>query len=441
MLQSKLNLLALLASASLLAACGDSTTNIVEKDPIPVEDDHGHDHETGAGRLVISDKDSTMLRVYNLEDGDLVGQFSSLSNASALYASASQRFTMVVQRDSDKVEFIDGGLYQEDHGDHLHPYEEDPRLMELQLSESRPTHVTTTDEQIAIFFDGNVATSSVAKVAVLNDEQINAGSTDYPVLTYSTHMHGAAQARGDLLVSTIRDATTASTLPDQVGVYHAHSDHFDLEQEFDSRCPGLHGSAQNKDYVSFGCTDGVMLLKQNGDTFTASKVANTADFSGTLRIGTLDGHEDAAHFIGFAGAQLFSVDPVAGRMDKVDWQAATGASIIGYGFADHGEKFVLLDSTGALTILNYKGASAIGAAFELADKVQITSADLTAMPTGSQLQLAISAADDKVYVADPLSKTVSTVDLAEAKVTEKQELGFTPHKLVWVGIAATHDDH
>jgi hypothetical protein len=66
MLKSKINLLALLVSASLLAACGDSTTNIVEKEPIPVEDDHDHDHQAGAGRLVISDKDSTMLRVYNL---------------------------------------------------------------------------------------------------------------------------------------------------------------------------------------------------------------------------------------------------------------------------------------------------------------------------------------------------------------------------------------
>ena len=116
----------------------------------------------------------------------------------------------------------------------------------------------------------------------------------------------------------------------------------------------------------------------------------------------LEGYEDAAHFIGFAGATVFSVNPVAGSMDKVDWQPATGASIIGYGFADHGEKFVLLDSTGALSILNYKGEAATGAAFEFAGKVQITTADLTTMPTGSQLQLDISAADDKVYVSDPL---------------------------------------
>ena len=111
----------------------------------------------------------------------------------------------------------------------------------------------------------------------------------------------------------------------------------------------------------------------------------------------------------------------------------------GRNFSLSREKFVLLDSTGALSILNYKGEAATGAAFEFAGKVQITTADLTTMPTGSQLQLAISAADDKVYVTDPLSKTVSTVDLAEAEVTDKQELGFTPHKLVWLGIAAAHD--
>lgn len=439
MLKSKINLLALLVGSCLLTACGDSTTNIVEKDPIPVEDDHDHDHTAGAGRLVISDKDSTLLRVYSIEDRDLLEQFSSMSNASAMYASASQRFALIVQRETDQVEFIDGGLYQEDHGDHLHPYEAEPRLMSLQLNESRPTHVTTTDEQIAIFFDGHAATSTVAKVALLNDDQINTNSHDYPVLTYSTHMHGAAQARGDILVSTIRDAQAASTLPDQIGIYHGHGDHFHLEQEFDMRCPDLHGSAQNKAYVSFGCTDGVMLLKQDGDVFTASKVPNTAEITGTMRIATLQGFEDATHFIGFAGASVFSVDPVAGRMDKVDWQAAAGASIIGYGFADHGEKFVLLDSTGALSILHHKEQTAAAPAFELVGKVQVTNVDLTTMPTGSQLQLAISAADDKVYVADPLSKTVTTIDLAKAEVTDKQELGFTPHKLVWLGIPAAHD--
>ena len=46
-LKTKLSLVALLIASSMLTACGDSTTNIVEKDPIAVDDDHDDDHDHG----------------------------------------------------------------------------------------------------------------------------------------------------------------------------------------------------------------------------------------------------------------------------------------------------------------------------------------------------------------------------------------------------------
>ena len=50
MLKTKLSLAALLVSVSLLSACGDSTTNIVEKDPIADNgDNHDHDHGDNCG--------------------------------------------------------------------------------------------------------------------------------------------------------------------------------------------------------------------------------------------------------------------------------------------------------------------------------------------------------------------------------------------------------
>ena len=61
-----------------------------------------------------------------------------------------------------------------------------------------------------------------------------------------------------------------------------------------------------------------------------------------MRIGTLVGAEHAEHFVGFAGASMFAIHAEDGEMDLVDWQSSEGASVIGYGFADHGEKFVLL---------------------------------------------------------------------------------------------------
>ena len=454
MLQTKLSLVALLVASSLLSGCGDSTTNIVEKDPIAVDDDHDHDHDhdevSSVGRLVISAKDSNLVSVYELQDGSLLDTFAVADTPSALAASPAKRYALAVQRTTDRVEFIDGGLFQEDHVDHLHDYQQAPKLASFILSDSRPTHITATDSQLAVFFDGDAASSTPAAVAVITEADISTDSNGYPVLNYTLNMHGAAQARGEYLISTIRDADSATTLPDKVAVYHAHGDHFDEEQVFDELCPGLHGSAQNEDFIGFGCTDGVLLIEQDGATFTATKLANTADFSGSMRIGTLVGAEHAEHFVGFAGAKAFAIHAHDGEMELIDWQATEGAALTGYGFADHGEKFVLLDNQGYLTILNYHGhehadanaGAAEEPAFEFVAKVQLTTADVSTMPQGSRFELAISASDDKVYVTNPIEQTLLTVDIADAEVVATKQLNFMPHKLVWLGIAepaAAHD--
>ena len=131
-------------------------------------------------------------------------------------------------------------------------------------------------------------------------------------------------------------------------------------------------------------------------------------------------------------------------MELVDWQPTEGASLTGYGFADHGEKFVLLDNQGFLTILNYHGHEHEGAeepAFEFVAKVQLTTADVSTMPAGSRFELAISASDDKVYVTNPIDSTLLTVDIADAEVAATQQLDFVPHKLVWLGIAEPAEAH
>uniref|UniRef100_A0A486XTZ4 5-methyltetrahydrofolate--homocysteine methyltransferase n=1 Tax=Rheinheimera sp. BAL341 TaxID=1708203 RepID=A0A486XTZ4_9GAMM len=449
--KAKFSLVALLVASSLLSGCGDSTTNIVEKDPIAVDDDHDHDHDhehddiSTAGRLVISAKDSNLVSVYELEDGALLDTFAVADTPSALAASPAKRYALVVQRTTDRVEFIDGGLFQEDHVDHLHDYQQAPALSSFVLSDSRPTHITSNDSQTAVFFDGDVNSSTPAAVAVITDADITTDSNGYPVLNYSIHMHGAAQARGDYLFSTIRDANSATTLPDQVGLYHAHDDHFHEEMVFAETCPNLHGSAQNAHVIAFGCTDGVLVITQEGETFTASKIANTDDFTGTMRIGTLVGADHAEHLVGFAGSSMFAIHAEDGEMDLVDWQGTEGASIVGYGFADKGEKFVLLDNQGYVTILSYHGHEHDGAAeepaFEFAAKVQLTSADVSTMPSGSRFEIAISASDDKVYVTNPIDSTLLTVDIADAEVVATKQLNFMPHKLVWLGIAEAAEAH
>lgn len=300
--------------------------------------------------------------------------------------------------------------------------------MLFSTGEARPTHFTGTDKQSVIFFDGNVETATPASVGVFTETDI-ANNTAGTVLEYTTHMHGAAQGRGDYLISTVRDAATTSTLPDRVAVYHAHNGYFADESIFSETCPGLHGSAQNETQITFGCTDGVLVITQTGETFAASKIANPASFTGTTRIGTLIGDHAIEEFVGIAAGQFFAVNTGTNMITAINWADASvipAATAIAYDFADNGEFFVILDNQGKLTILNSDDWS-------LKARVQAITSNLAALPAGSKFELTL--AGHIAYVSDPIANQIKQIDLDEAEVTDTIQLDFIPNKMTWLGIA------
>ncbi len=136
--------LSAIASALLLAGCGDAETNIVELDPIEVpEDDHDdHDHDDdhdsdyeieSEGRLVVADASSNTLTVFDLDDDSVLDTFSTTHDGSSVSASADYRFAVINSRANGLTEFLDGGLWREDHVEHLHDYEEAPSLSDFTL--------------------------------------------------------------------------------------------------------------------------------------------------------------------------------------------------------------------------------------------------------------------------------------------------------------------
>lgn len=422
--------LTLLFVAALLSGCGGSDTKIVEREPIPIEDDHDHDdEEISQGRLLISTKDQAKVSVVDINEKSVLHEVAVSEAPNALYASPNHRYGFVVQRTADRVDVIDGGLWQESHGDHLHDYEQAPKQMLFNTNKSRPTHFTGTEKQSVIFFDGNGETATPASVGVFTEADIanNAAGT---VLEYSTHMHGAAQGRGEYLISTVRDATTTSTLPDRVAVYRAHNGYFVDENIFSENCPGLHGSAQNENQIAFGCTDGVLVITQTGTTFTAKKIANPASFTGTTRIGTVLGDNSVDEFIGIATGQFFAINTSTNTITPINWVDANITPVptaSSYGFADDGEFFVILDNQGKLTILNSDDWS-------LKARVQAITSNVTALPSGSKFELALTPGHH-VYVSDPIANQVKQIHLDEAEVSTTIQLDFVPNKLTWLGIA------
>ena len=416
--------------ASLLGACGGSDTTIVERDPVPIEDDHDHDHdheESSQGRLLISTKDSASVSVYDITEQKVVYELATSITASAIYASPSYRYGYVIQRLSDRVDVIDGGQWQEDHGDHPHDYTADPKVMAFHTDDSRPTHFVKSDNQTVIFFDGNAETSTPAKVGVFTEQDLAENGVG-TWLEHSNNMHGAAQVRGDYLLSSLRDP--AQTLPNQVAVYHAHNGFYTDEQILSETCPGLHGSAQNENQIAFGCTDGVLVVTQAGDTFSAHKIANPGSFTGSMRIGTLLGSHHHEDFVGIAGGQFFAINTSANTITAIDWidaDATSQPTAVGYGYADGEELFVILDNTGALTILDSHDLS-------VKARLQTLESDPALLPTDSRFELALTPGH-MAYVSDPVAKQIVQVDLDEASISGTLQLDFIPNKLAWLGIA------
>jgi hypothetical protein len=457
----KLKLIALAISSTLITACGDAETNIVEKDPIEVPDD-GHDHGDGGdhgdeytidslGRLAILAGDSNEANFFDLDDNELLDTFTLTNDSNTLSSSPDFRYAVIASRAQDYLGFIDGGLWREDHGAHLHDYEQSPEFSSYELtSGSRPTHLVKHDGKLAVFYDGDAASGTTASVEVLTDNDITNATATLPGISYDINMHGVAEPRGEHLLATIRrddaqSSSIAKVLPDQVGVYHFHDGEYELEQTLELTCPDLHGAAQNHDYVAFGCSDGVLLAHQHDDEYHAEKVINI-DAVGDLRIGSIYGHEGSETFIGVASghgggpAVIVSINPAKAEMEEFEWQLADGASAVSYSFSANGEHFLVLDSLGFLNVLEAH-AHDDHIHWELAGQVDITQEDVTTMPEGMKFSMTVAQNGQFAYVADPIAQHVVQVHLEDLEIEGELELTFPPAAITWLGITEKEHEH
>lgn len=444
------------ATTLTLTGCGGADTTINEKDPIASEEGDDHNHGGGvpngvaAGRLLVVNPTDTQADVFDLADNDLITTVALDAVPSAVHATGGFRFAALVERSADTVGFIDGGLFQEPHDDHFDTFMQMPALSNFTLTGSRPTHFVTHEGQSAVFLDGDAATGANAGVQILNDSMIERAEAPATV-TFSMSMHGVAEPRGEHLITSLRredaQSTSANTvLPDQVGVYQRQDGEYTLEQTFDVTCPDLHGAAQNENHIVFGCSDGVLLVTDNGnDTFSAQKIPNSDAVAQGLRIGSLWGHHDSAQFIGQASSrtsdtiQFFAINPVDNTMALIDWQPETDATPVSRSFAYEAEQFVILDDKGYLSVIepNDRDGQTL---WEFGEKMLITDADLSQMPEGMRLSMTTAQNAHIVYVADPIAQHIRKINVDMLMAEGDIELTYAPAMITWLGIAQTHSE-
>lgn len=420
-------------TALLLSACKDSSSNNTDASKSDEHQTEGFE-VSEAGRLVVTSADSAELGIFNSKDGVLVERIALNNPASGLYASPQFRFALVPQRDQNQVQIIDGGLYQEDHGDHLHPYEKAPELIDLVFNDTRPTHYRDHEVRSAFFFDGDSDNGLLSSIISFDDDEILNNKTR--ALGLDNFMHGTAEPRGDFLITTYRAANAESTLPDQVELhsFNATNDRYEFVERFEERCPALHGSFSTEEASVFGCSDGVLVIRQNGDSFNAEKIANPEGFAEGLRIGGFSGYADSHVIAGWARGDLYAVNLDDNSITLIDWN---GDKETGYSTAkmdDEGEVLMVLDTDGGLHLLDSTNN------FQRLKEIQVFD-EMPVLEGHASISIIASKASENVYIADAANKQLIVVNIEHQEVEDPISLPFTPKHVAWVGIPGEEHEH
>lgn len=418
--------------AATLAACGGGVD--------AEEDDHDHEHtviET-AGRLVSAEAGSKTLRIHDLDSatGTVTASVTADSTVTALYASPGGRYAVAMQRTGDLVQFVDGGVWQEDHGDHLHDYRQAPALLAWKITGPRPTHFDRqAGKQAAIFMDGNSAASPVqnASVRLITDASI-ASASEAASLNLSVPIHGLAEPVDNKLLVVHRAADAPDTLPTHLTLFQRSGSGFTETRRLDTRCNGMHGSFSSGDFTVTGCTDGMLVVRHTGTATVSDLKVPTA-----VRVGTVAGHPRLpGHFIGY-GNEGVAPAPVTTRFFALDAQSGTasawapqgwssGRVVRALSFDRTGQRVFLLDDQGTLVVAQRQG----GAWAPLVRAAAVIPAMPSAAPWPA---FATNEARDEIYLTDPAARQLVVINSSTGAVTARRDLGFVPSYLTWTGIA------
>ncbi len=420
-------LLASVAAVSLLAACGGG---------VETEDDHDEVSIDTAGRLATIERDSTTVRIHDLDSGSVEASHVMQNPPSAVYASPGGRYAVVPQRTQDRVQFVDGGIWQEDHGSHLHDYKQASRLSSFVLAGARPTHYDVqAGVQAAFFLDGNAAATPVqnAGVRLLTDASIAAGNVAAS-LELSLPIHGLGEPVGDKLLTVARAGDAPDTLPTHLVLYQRSGSGYTFVRELPTRCDGMHGSFSSGSSTLVGCRGGMLLVRH----LTPTTVSDGQFLATALRVGRIAGHPRLPdHFIGIA-TEGTAPGPLTTRFYAVDGQNgavsdftpegwATGRVRRAHGFDRSGQRFFILDDQGTLIVAQRQGTG-------WANLARVAGA-IPTMPTAAPWPaIAANGARDEVYITDPVARQLVVVNSTTGAVVTRRDLGYAPAGLAWLGI-------
>ncbi len=418
-----------LASVAMLAGCGGGGGG-------GDSDDHANATINTAGRIVVSENGANALRVHDLDSNGVEATYQLDHSPSGLYASPGGRYVVALQGSQNQVQFVDGGIWQEDHGDHRHDYKNASRLMTWKLAGTRPSHYDVQEgRQASIFFDGDAAANPVAPAGMrlITDASIAAGNA-VAAMSLTAPIHGFAEPLDNKLLSVHRASDAPDTLPTNLNLYLRSGSTYTPQRLLTTRCDSMHGSYTSGAYTAVGCADGVLLVRHVSATDVTDRKIPTP-----IRGSTLIGHSRTpGQFIGY-GNEGAAPAPVTTRFYAINGDSAAATPIVptgwvagnmrrAHGLDRSGNRFYILDDRGTLIVMAREG-NAWNTVTRIASAVP-------SMPTAAPWPtITANGARDEIYITDPVARQLIVLNTQTSTVVARRDLGYVPSNALWMGIS------
>lgn len=381
--------------------------------------------QPATSRLFVADAEVGTLQVLDLSTEDVIGTLEVGSSA-RLYTTESGRFVAAVQRDANRVDFIDPGL--PDSTPSMLSFNLDGASLETQ----NPVHFVSHHDQITVHFDGNYDEGVDAKNIVFSETELPTADPAMQTFTMPSH-HGVSVPTADSkVIMTAPDPEREhGSLPSGFVVYDAEGttlQTFNDKAVPDASCLGMHGEAViGNDYL-FGCNedDGAMLIL-NYDETAASFSARELSYPDERRTSVFVAHPDQSFAVGNYGTypdynSLVRIDPQAEAI-AFDDIVELPAKPCGFSFEQQtGEKVVTLTEDGMLRVLDPNNWNEL-ATVEAAEPFEcFGDAPAPSLVVGQGL----------VYVTRPSAGEVIEISLDTAEVVRTFTIDGVPSRLALV---------
>jgi hypothetical protein len=336
-----------------------------------------HDHAALRGRLVFADHEKPVVRVLDLDTGEVTHSFD-LPRANPGFAGVEGGRYVVIKTgdEAGTIRILDTGLAIESHGDHVDIDKSEVKLLDLVVTGDKPAHVISGKGRLALFYDGHRPweRKSEARAVLFPIDKLGSASAKPVTWTSPAPQHGIAVPLGgrNWLMSLPNptyakgEDRAASSRPDGFEVLEQPRDSngkwkrladFNIPDRPDASCKLFHGYAASGGRHVFGCAEGpeggMLVLSRSGKGKWSGSRLNYPD---NRRVSSIKARDGARFMVGNYGAKapydaLLRIDPEASALAATDIHPVPGGqAACQFELSGKGDRLANLTADGRLRI-------------------------------------------------------------------------------------------